>query len=307
MKKSKVLVPAMALLLFSTAASITGTVAWFSSTRVFTSQAGKFSVAQLEGNLACTVTPGIATAASGDNITFNANTALGDASFNATSKLLYTDVADTETFRSLGAWALSATGDSAGWQYGTANGITYYYAATWKYTFTYTFMAEQTDMNLYFDVNKSVSTFYKTDGTEAGDEAVNTAQGFRMAFVSDTNKKVVWAPFRAQEPTGDEGNPTIRYVSSTDSDLGTFDSVVLLDKTAKASDTYALGTAADSKAANLDNCIGTFDVPDHPGNVTIEVEMTAWYEGTDPAIVTNGSTKMQQVSATLPFTVRAAA
>ena len=307
MKKSKVLVPAMALLLFSTAASITGTVAWFSSTRVFESEAGKFSVAQLEGNLACTVTDGTATTKNGDDINFDANTFLGDASFDAANKVLYTDVADTTTFRSLGAWALTK-GSSSGWYYGTANTKIYFYAATWKYTFTYTFMAEQTNMNLYFDVNSATSEYFKADGTAATAtpaEAVNTAQGFRMAFVSST-KKVVWAPFRTQDTSGDK--PTIRYVTSTSSDGGTFSSsLVLLDETAKASATYALGTAADAKAATLGNCIGTFTKPVSPGDVSVEVEMTAWYEGTDPAIVTDEGTKMQQVSAVLPFTVRAAA
>ncbi|MBR1847068.1 MAG: hypothetical protein IJ787_05080 [Bacilli bacterium] len=61
MKKSKVLIPAMALLLFSTAASITGTVAWFTSTRVYTMSAGDFAVVNTKDNLNATLAPGIGT------------------------------------------------------------------------------------------------------------------------------------------------------------------------------------------------------------------------------------------------------
>ena len=61
MKKSKVIIPAMALLLFSTAASITGTVAWFTATRVFTTSADTFAVNSIDGNLEAAVTARVGT------------------------------------------------------------------------------------------------------------------------------------------------------------------------------------------------------------------------------------------------------
>jgi hypothetical protein len=68
MKKSKVIIPAMALLLFSTAASVTGTVAWFTSTRVFTSNVASFGINAVEDNLEATVAPRVGTALSGSTI-----------------------------------------------------------------------------------------------------------------------------------------------------------------------------------------------------------------------------------------------
>lgn len=329
MKKSKVLIPAMALLLFSTAASITGTVAWFTSTRSFTSSAGKFQVASLEGNLACVVTDGTATTLDGENannIEFDGDARLGDASFNHTSGHLYTDVPEVaDSFEDLGAWALNKRTTPSTWYYGSMGSpaVYYYYAATWQYTFTYSFKAEQTDLNLFFDVNNSTYEYYKNDGTAHGEEAADTALGFRLAFASeytmstanDSHKEIVWAPFRAQgtwdhDGDGEGATPTaevatIRHVKDED-EYGTY-GTELLDSSAKTNtSTYGLGDAGDSKAATLANCIGVFKKPTSEGNVSITVKMTAWFEGTDPNIVTVTGKKFQQVSANLVFKVRKA-
>ena len=63
MKKSKVILPAMALLLFSTAASVTGTVAWFSATRVFNTSAAQFGINTIDGNLKAAITAHVGTEA----------------------------------------------------------------------------------------------------------------------------------------------------------------------------------------------------------------------------------------------------
>ena len=44
MKKSKIIVPALGILLLSAAASVSGTVAWFTANRTFEMDAGNFSV-----------------------------------------------------------------------------------------------------------------------------------------------------------------------------------------------------------------------------------------------------------------------
>lgn len=53
MKKSKIIVPALAVLLLSTAASVTGTVAWFTASRTFLMTAGDFAVVNTKDNLEC--------------------------------------------------------------------------------------------------------------------------------------------------------------------------------------------------------------------------------------------------------------
>ena len=51
MKKSKIIVPALGILLLSTAASISGTVAWFTASRTFSTHVNAFSVGSVDGNL----------------------------------------------------------------------------------------------------------------------------------------------------------------------------------------------------------------------------------------------------------------
>ena len=61
MKKSKVIVPSLGILLLSAAASISGTVAWFTANRTFELDAGNFAVISTKTNLECEVTAGVGT------------------------------------------------------------------------------------------------------------------------------------------------------------------------------------------------------------------------------------------------------
>ena len=321
MKKSKVIIPAMALLLFSTAASVTGTVAWFTSTRTFESKAGNFQVGQLDGNLACDVTAGIATTKNGDNdISFAANSILADASYNHTNDHLYTDIAGAaNSYQDLGAWASTAAGSQ--WKHGEVGTVTYYYAATWTLTFHYTFVAEQTNINLFFNITDATASITKSGSTSysEGDTQpdANTAQGFRIAFVSGTTigtpgDGVVWAPYQTQTNA-----PAIRYVAST-SGLGTYAAVGatgdLLDATSSSIEALqngaGKGQAPGTKpATTATNYLGTFVKPAANAEQTVDlpIRITAWFEGTDPSIVTNPSTVMQALKVTMPFYVRDAA
>ena len=309
MKKSKVLIPAMALLLFSTAASITGTVAWFTSNRVFESQLGDFKVGNLEGSLECVATAGIATGLNGNNITISENYILGDASFDHTSEKVFTDVpgSDPTSFIDLGGWSLkeSGEGSNSSLLYGSVSSTKYYYCATWKYTFSYTFVAEAGDMNLYFDIAKAntAAGYKQYTGTVEG-EALDTAQGFRLGFCT-SEAQVVWAPHRAQSGS----NPaTIRHVKDGSPDaVADYTGSVLLDSAATAD----LGQPTDAKAKSVNGYLGTFSKPVDSATgaartISLEVRMTAWYEGTDPSITTRNDTAYQKVKAKLPFVVRPA-
>ena len=85
MKKSKVIIPALAVLVLSTAASVTGTVAWFTATRERTVTAGEFKVAKTGDNLEVVLGSGIGTSATPGNYAISlGSTILTDASFNHT-------------------------------------------------------------------------------------------------------------------------------------------------------------------------------------------------------------------------------
>ena len=51
MKKSRIVIPALAMIAFSMAASITGAVAWFTATRTATVTSGAYAVVKTSSNL----------------------------------------------------------------------------------------------------------------------------------------------------------------------------------------------------------------------------------------------------------------
>jgi hypothetical protein len=247
MKKSKVIIPAMALLLFSTAASVTGTVAWFTSTRTFESKAGNFEVGQLDGSLACEVTAGLATELDGtNNISFKDKSILADASYNHTTDHLWTDVPGTDgtAFSDLGYW-----GDQK-WTHGEVGETTYYYAATWTYKFSYTFVAETKAVNLFFNIEQATARITKNGNDSVAESTseptADTAKGFRIAFVTGAAEHpadgVVWAPYRVQGTEADHA--TIRYVK---------DAATVADYTGTA----AAGDLLDADAKTVDALKGT--------------------------------------------------
>lgn len=194
MKKSKVLIPAMALLLFSTAASITGTVAWFTSSRVFQMTAGDFEVAQLDGNLKVELAAGTGTsvAPSGKAISVNDGIKLTDSSVNTNGEVwrLNSEGGD-DIYSSLGLDGKTADIDN--WfvkELGPSNNkVKYYAAVSWTMTIKYDFASEKGNMGVYLDLKDSqfedkTSTAQQT--ANAGKKG-DSKKGFRIMFIDNGN------------------------------------------------------------------------------------------------------------------------
>lgn len=208
MKKSKVIIPAMALLLFSTAASVTGTVAWFSSTRTFITSANQFTVKEVEGGLEAVVSGGVGTQAynaagtatatadygtDAKTIKSKANCLLTHGSFNpdltadgATNRQAWIINRDSESndthYASKGTLKAAETTNS-NWVAYTDTEATpnsYYVAFSWTIKFTYTFNSETKNVGLYF--NQQASKLTVTPGT-GGAANSNTFSAFRIAFM----------------------------------------------------------------------------------------------------------------------------
>ena len=81
MKKSKIIVPALAVLLLSTAASVTGTVAWFTANRLFDTTVGEFAVVNTKDNLVCEMGEGLGTDVAANVVSVESGKVLTDASF----------------------------------------------------------------------------------------------------------------------------------------------------------------------------------------------------------------------------------
>ena len=69
MKKTRILIPAMAMIAFSTAASIAGSVAWFTANRQTSVNAGTYAVVKTTANLECEVTGVLGTTAENNVVT----------------------------------------------------------------------------------------------------------------------------------------------------------------------------------------------------------------------------------------------
>ena len=209
MKKSKVIIPAMALLLFSTAASVTGTVAWFSSTRAFSTSANTFTVKEVEGGLNAVVAGGVATTAYAEDdstavdyastakkIKSNTNCYLTHGSFNpdistgnASKRQAWIidrePASDAAYYTSKGTLAEAEDTSDATHNWidytdtTTGSNAFYYVAFSWTIKFSYEFNAEAEDVGLYFDYGASKLTV--TPGSESS--AYSTALGFRIAFM----------------------------------------------------------------------------------------------------------------------------
>lgn len=160
MKKSKIIVPALAVLLLSTAASVTGTVAWFTANKVFTMKAGQFAVVNTKNNLEAIVEEGVGTDLSGNDIvveetaTPSVYKALTDASFNHNNANPYFVEPDNDGARIDSKYNLLGNPSLESNLEREAGKI--YSAFTWTITFKMSFSAASTKkVGLFLDLGSA--------------------------------------------------------------------------------------------------------------------------------------------------------
>ena len=307
LKKSLLIVPAMATLLFAAAGSVGGTVAWFSANTVFQTNITSFKVVNLEGDLNCTMSAGTGTSYDSGNkkISVTTNAELTHGSFNHSDLNVYLKTGAS-------AYASKATLNTAGaTTIGNLQASTYtvgetthtvYYAVTWSMAFTYKLPVsadEAEATNLYLDLANSV--FTPTTGDSS--LSLKTQKGFRIAFIPNPAGSVttsgnaaytrVWADLETSDGCS--------YVASTSTTSGytngeTAASKVLISSADTA--TIAEGTAGTT---NLNYCLGQFS-SFSSGDSKIGFTCVAWFEGTDANVVSAAS--MDQVAVNLAFYTR---
>ena len=161
MKKSKIIVPALGLLLLSTAASVSGSVAWFTANRVYGFTAGEFAVVNTKDNLNCTLAEGFGTDVNNGSSSVAVETGkkLTDASFDHTDTNLPVIIPNTEGDKVASKVNLASLGSQV------ARATNTYSAFSWKGTFEVTFGATaDNDVGLFFDVadpQTYVNTMYQ--------------------------------------------------------------------------------------------------------------------------------------------------
>ncbi len=307
MKKSKIIIPALGVLVLSTAASITGTVAWFTANRAATVTVGDMAVVKTDGALAKIVEAGAGTTTTGSQeINAVSGAKITDVSFNPATKQLYGKANGNATaFRTIGDTDdyLTTTDSGHPYKINASN----YYAFTWKVTLRYTWGADETPVNVFFDIAGSSMTKSKQEGAgEAADNA--TAKGFRIAMIA--SRTIVYAGLEsaaelksvisssADDEYGDTGLTNVNF------------SYFASDKYAKGDTTAGSATTNPSPISNfakaLDGESGQTSRADYLGQIThsgatddLVIYCVAWYEGTDQYVV--DGKELQKVQSTLAF------
>ena len=311
-KKSAVVIPALARIAVTAAASVSGTVAWFTANRSVTINASNFQAKAESGALSVTSANLVGVVADNDSKKGNGsvkmadNNYLTDGSFDFTE--LYTkDTLDDEgnpvTFKTLGNYA-SAQTDSTKWNI-TSDGKTLWYGVSWTWNFTYKFSNLDSDRALFFNIKDSAFAFNQvTEGNvnvdgSAHNSSHEVGKGFRLARTT-TEKQIVWAPADANN----------KHVGKNDSSSIGADKTFAPDEwhldnntQVQAQDVTTGSTNDFINAVNNPYCyLGKFTAPESAEDVHIPVVCTAWFEGTDPNVI--NSALSQVVTTTQKFYVR---
>ena len=287
MKKSKIIVPALGILLLSTAASISGTVAWFTATRTFSTHVSSFGVGSVDGNLSATCvgvlgTEAMTTTVTNDTIKFavgSTESILADASYvnstTASERLLYIDDAvvseeghgvNETKFSSLGL-RTAGTPAGAAWKAGTQDSKDYYYAVVWQIQLTYNYGAIDKDTHIFFD-DSLIDGKEQITATAAASGKTSIESGIRFCF---EEKGLVYAPcFDATANTAG-----VKHVATTTTVAATADANLIKKgdtRLTKAEDNINKATAAGNKAY-----LGTVT----KSAPTLTVTVVSWLDGLD--------------------------
>ena len=322
MKKSKIIVPALGLLLLSTAASVSGTVAWFTANRTYNNTISTFGVGEIDGNLSVTSVANIA----GTTVSNNTGTStveaqlavdthasiLADASWEYDSGILYTDngsVTNSSTgvnetsFISLGTADGSVGNEASKWKVSASETNYMYYACAYTMTFKYDFTNSDSAMNLFIDLSSTGTSF---SSTKVDNEKANEIKsGLRVGFVgttttnetgATTTSPKVLAPFQ-----GTAGN--VKCVDSVSGVKAVPTATVLTNSSNGAFNVAKAADEEGSQTSRLDY-LGTFskDTTDNSYYLDrVTVKVVIWLEGTDPDVVSASTYSKNTFSANIKF------
>ena len=308
MKKSRIIIPALAMIAFSMAASITGAVAWFTATRTASISAGTYAVVKTSANLSVTATAGYATTATnsedGTTHTVTVGGVLTDGSFNHSSGNVITPDDSGSKIKSVTAHGSMDDSNMLRGVTGGSSSQNIYTAVSFNLSFTVTFSSNSGDIGLYLDRNYENSNI-NSRFTVDGGAAASSATGFRMAFLptgtnSSSGETRVFAGLQASS--------NCKYVSGSTvnaalDNSGTYGTNVLIDSShaGTSESPEVLPDSFDTRANATGRCdyFGVFAAPSTPGAVTLEYKVVCWFEGTDPNVVNTAT--LQSVIATLSF------
>ncbi len=292
-KKSRIIVPTLALITATTVASVTGTVAWFTASQTAKVTAANFTTASADGKLEVTATAGIATSkttGSTDGITINA-TGMLDASYDGAK--VYTDVPNA------GSNDNKYQEIASDYKLGDTNK---YYAVTWTYQFSVTVDS---------GVNSTYAIFLDGSNTSFADVATKkgtTMPGLRIS-INGSKRLVVGASTASKNNQYVSGvNATSNYTAPVATDADSNNTYFFSSEyVSGGANVLANATGYVTDPSSRGDYIGTTDVPNSDHKALLSATVVAWFEGTDPSIVSgenNTLPDMSSVKATLGFYAR---
>lgn len=290
MKKSKIILPAIALLAVSGIASVTGTVAWFTASQSANVTLNNVVALNTVGNLTAefakdtagnltnaygftTEETGASTAITG---TFGA---LRDASV---------DVSNNNQIYAANFDVLGTTDETAsisGYDEISANsnvkdkdGTTVWYAVQFDIKFTVANVGEEDAYSLFFLPKESALNYTST--------ASKVAPAFRAAM-EGTDGTLVWAP-RATAETMAGGKTGLKYVNGTTADDTDYYEIGKDAITTDTSAPYTTANISDGNDSIL--CLNAGHIT--ASKTTETVHFVFWFEGSDSACLAANADKV---------------
>lgn len=285
MKKSRIILPAVALLTISTVAAASSTVAWFSATREITINTNEVGVYNPESNLEIVLT-GVSEAGSkvkdNDPRIIDLPSYLRDGSVDLNSGKVYKkDLVATDTYNEV-------TGFTSEKALINDQETVIYRATSWKMTFS---MKDATPDSYAIFLNISdLATSFTHKAVSEKDEH-NVYKSLRLGLKYDGGFVVV-APFY------DATDNSLAYVNGTSS-TGTYDKAIIKSSTKIGTSEITTDTLNSDGYKDTNAYVGTI-----AGGKDKSLDVTAylWFEGMDKNCVNGAESVLNtKVNAALSF------
>ena len=272
MKKSKIILPAVALLTISTVAAASSTVAWFTANRTVKVEVSEVAVYNPESNLNITLSTVANSGATATDKKVTMPKYMRDGSVDAANRKVYKKDVVAETYEALADNTYFTDTALITGETGPQN---IYRATSWKMTFSMVGAAAD-DYAVLIDMTNSVTNFTRNDDEVNSKDTKKISESFRIAFVAG-DQVTVLAPWATED--------NLIYVTNN---AVTSAEIASTDKNTKltAANGY-IGTIAKSTEAATAS--------------KLEVTCYAWFEGEDPACVVPTEAINTKVSSILGF------
>ena len=304
MKKSKIIVPAIAMIAFSTAASIAGSVAWFTASRQATIDAGTYAVVKTTSELKVALSDGIGTNTSGQTVTFGGK--LTDGSFNHKNNTIYTPNADGTAVDTDRVYSLASVTESNLTRATLSDSTKIYTAVYFKVTLSVNFGVGNPDVGLYLNCyNNSEANPAVVNSRYTSGSPLATAKGFRMAIVPDTNTIPSGSAAVSRVFADLQSGSNCHYISGTTLSGDAFKNGTNYEGKDLIDSAYneVLPTTETARATAIDrnDYLGFLKAVDNTVQ-SVTYYVVCWFEGTDPEIKNRTSdSEYQEVHAYLTF------